>query len=193
MQLGLVPVGTTDDCNESEWIETGVEVTVGECPVKVTLTCFFVAVDACGNTSATATSTINIIDDAAPVITCPSDITVDCTSSLDPMATGMASASDACGDATVSYTDGAITGTCPQTLVRTWTATDECGLTSTLHPDHHDHRHYSTSIGNARRNSWHRYVRRVEEKMHLRLAKALTKTASYKQRSVVQAALVWYQ
>ena len=105
-------------------------VTVGDCPVKVTLTCFFVAVDACGNTSATATSTINIIDDAAPVITCPSDITVDCTSSLDPMATGMATAIDACGDATVSYTDGAITGTCPQTLVRTWTATDECGLTS---------------------------------------------------------------
>ncbi len=129
--LGLVPVGTSDDCNESEWIETGVEVAVGECPVKVTLTCYFVAVDACGNTSATSSSTISIVDETAPVITCPADITVDCSGSLDPMATGMASATDDCGDATVTYTDGAITGECPQTLVRTWTATDECGLTST--------------------------------------------------------------
>jgi hypothetical protein len=47
----------------------------------VTLTCFFAAVDACGNTSATASSTINIVDETAPVLVMPEQtyINITCT------------------------------------------------------------------------------------------------------------------
>jgi len=81
MQLGLVPTGTTDDCNESEWEEVGVSVVLGDCPTIVTLTCTFQAVDACGNVSETGSTTINVVDNTAPDLVMPEQtfIHITCT------------------------------------------------------------------------------------------------------------------
>ena len=89
------------------------------------------ATDECGNT-ASSTQTITIVDTTPPVITDVADKTIECTTSIDPSATGSATASDSCGSATVSYTDGPMTNACGNTgvFVRTWTATDECGNSS---------------------------------------------------------------
>ncbi|MCH2214251.1 MAG: hypothetical protein MK086_03680, partial [Flavobacteriales bacterium] len=129
---GLVPLGTTDDCNDSDWIEVSIEVTLSDsCDGLAQLICTFVAEDDCGNTSDEIASFLNIVDNTAPVITCPSDVTVDCDGDSSPAGTGTATATDDCGgDVDISYVDGPTTGDCTQAFTRTWTATDACGNSS---------------------------------------------------------------
>lgn len=108
------------------------DVTIGgPCDQDYTISRTWIATDASGNT-ATCVQTISISDNTAPVITCPvviSPITCGTIPSF-----GFAIATDAC-DGTVSFTfiTDSIPGTCDQayTLVRTWTASDDCGNTST--------------------------------------------------------------
>src|SRR5678809_196898 len=85
------------------------------------------ATDDCGN-SAQCSATIVVQDNLAPIINCPVVISpIQCgqTPSF-----GNPTVLDAC-DATVNVTflDVTITGLCPQayTVIRTWTATDDCG------------------------------------------------------------------
>src|SRR5690606_2222117 len=69
-----------------------------------------------------------------PSLTCPPNITIECTDSTEPGNTGMASASDSCDSAPqVTYSDVIVDGSCPQSYVinRTWTASDCCNDTST--------------------------------------------------------------
>ena len=116
-----------DACNTATVTHSDGPIT-GSCPQTFVRT--FTAIDACGN-MATCTQLITIIDDAPPVITCPVDITVSCeNNNTDPAITGTATATDACSAVDVNFTDGPITGICPQTFVRTWTATDACGNTT---------------------------------------------------------------
>ncbi|HMN42290.1 MAG TPA: GC-type dockerin domain-anchored protein [Phycisphaerales bacterium] len=81
---------------------------------------------------------VTIGDTTAPVITCPSDLTVSWSDGKDPWATGSATAVDACdASPVISYTDdrsgltacGNIGGR--GTLLRTWKATDHCNNFST--------------------------------------------------------------
>ncbi len=63
-------------------------------------------------------------------ITCPADITIQCDGSTSPENTGSATATTTCpGGATVTYSDVRTDGDCANnyTLTRTWTATDNCG------------------------------------------------------------------
>ena len=90
--------------------------------------------DPCGNSS-TALQTINIIDDTPPVITCPTDVVVECSDDLSPAAQGEATATDNCDDPidiTILYADGVVGGVCTgeSVITRTWTATDVCGNSS---------------------------------------------------------------
>jgi large repetitive protein len=89
------------------------------------------ATDACGN-AATCVQTIGVVDTTPPVITCPTDRTVECTGSTAPAATGTATASDTCGSVSVSYTDAFAPG-CGNSgvITRTWKATDACGNIAT--------------------------------------------------------------
>ncbi|MFT4771150.1 MAG: hypothetical protein ACI83L_002555, partial [Cryomorphaceae bacterium] len=132
VQLGLLPEGAQDDCGEAQVVEIGIEATVPEdaCPILVELTCIFVAVDDCENTSEPSSTSIFIIDNTAPVITCPIDIEVSCEDGYSTDITGMASATDDCGDATVSFDDVVVSEGCPMIIERTFTATDGCELTS---------------------------------------------------------------
>ncbi|MDG2247180.1 MAG: hypothetical protein P8L71_12575, partial [Flavobacteriales bacterium] len=112
-----------DNCSEFEVTYVDGPAT-DDCPAVFVRT--WTATDACGNASS-CTQNITINDFAAPVITCPADVTVECTESLDPSNTGEATAMDDCSTPNVTYVDGPMTGDCPYTVERTWTAVDPCG------------------------------------------------------------------
>src|SRR5690606_16886440 len=76
---------------------------------------------------------ITIEDTEAPVISCPTNVTLECDESTDPSNTGFATATDNCSGVTVTYSDvstqdaDGIAGTCDDyeyVITRTWTAVD---------------------------------------------------------------------
>ena len=87
------------------------------------------ATDDCGNSSS-ADQVINVQNVTAPVIDpLPASSTIDC-SSVPSFAT--ATASDNCSAFTLTFTDVTTTGACAgaYSVTRTWTATDDCGNSS---------------------------------------------------------------
>ncbi|WP_204344970.1 hypothetical protein, partial [Psychroserpens algicola] len=140
-----VPADITIECNESiDPTNTGnatasdtcgnvtvtyTDASVADCGNTETITRTWTATDDCGNT-VSETQTITIEDTTDPILTLPSDITIECNDSIDPTNTGNATATDACGNATVSYVDTSAEA-CgnTETITRTWTATDDCGNT----------------------------------------------------------------
>jgi hypothetical protein len=120
-----------DDCDQSPSIGFTDVTTSGPCAQSYTISRTWTATDVAGNT-ATCLQTITLEDTTAPVITCPVVISpIECGTIP---SFGFAIALDAC-DPTVAFTfvTDSIPGTCSQsyTLTRTWTATDECGNSST--------------------------------------------------------------
>ena len=90
----------------------------------------FTAVDGCGN-STSAVQTISFLDTTAPTFTAtPEDLSLDCSEAL-PVT--IAEASDDCGTVSVNYTDETVAGDCAgqYTVLRTFTAEDGCGNSST--------------------------------------------------------------
>jgi hypothetical protein len=81
------------------------------------------------NSNATTyTQTITVVDTTAPSFTTsPANVTVQCSASSAPSATGTAVASDNCDDdVTVSYADTTVAGTGNNSVItRVWTATDD--------------------------------------------------------------------
>ena len=120
----------TDDCNNPPIITYSDVVTVGACPILFTVTRTWKATDACGN-MASCDQVIIVKDDTAPTITCPDDVTLDCPADTMPSNTGIATGVDLCSTTAISYSDDVTPGLCPNTysIVRTWTATDDCGNT----------------------------------------------------------------
>ena len=138
MQNGLVPTGTQDDCNDSEWDEIGVNViTEGfdDCTTRVILECIFVAIDECGNTSDPASTFLAVVSVNDPSITAPEDVVIECAEDAAPnFADVMASADcnlafevDADGPELLEG-DGFCSGSVWQF---TYIVTDECGRTAT--------------------------------------------------------------
>ena len=97
-------------------------------PLIVTHT--YIATDACGKAD-TCDQIITVIDDTAPAITCPADLTIECDDDSSPANTGSATATDNCGGAvTIAFSDAVDLSGCggyTGTITRTWTATDDCG------------------------------------------------------------------
>ena len=87
----------------------------------------WIATDECGN-FASCVQTITVRDTTKPSITCPADVVLECPANTGANATGVATAQDACGQVTMSFSDS-VSNACGGTKVisRTWTATDECG------------------------------------------------------------------
>jgi hypothetical protein len=86
--------------------------------------------DDCGNKSGTYTQTIYIDDNTAPEIYCPPTTAIAYGESTDTTNTGKATATVNCDAAvTITYTDIYTDGGCSgsSTLLRIWTATDDCG------------------------------------------------------------------
>jgi len=78
--------------------------------------------------------TITVADTTPPTITCPPNLLFECPAgpaSFNPVDTGVATGHDACGAVAIAFTDAVTTSSGGRKLVsRTWTATDECGLTA---------------------------------------------------------------
>jgi len=121
--VDLNQVTAIDNCDPSPVVAFVSDMSDGQtCPETITRT--YQATDDCGN-MATCTQTITVDDTTPPVMTCPADISLQCDDPTDPSFTGTATATDNCstvGNITVAFSDQINGG-----IVRTWTATDECG------------------------------------------------------------------
>jgi len=121
----------SDNCDPDPSLTHNDVTTPGDCPQEYSVTRTWTATDACGNTS-TASQTIYVVDDVAPVISGVGDNgTVPCT---EAPVFSTPTVSDNCDpDPTMTHADDTTLGDCPQEycVTRTWTATDACGNTST--------------------------------------------------------------
>jgi hypothetical protein len=95
----------TDACDPAPSV-TYIDVTVaGTCPQEYTIDRIWLAADACGNVNLLCRQRIDIVDNTPPVITCPADLTLECS---DPIPTDTATATDNCGPVdsiAISYQD----------------------------------------------------------------------------------------
>jgi hypothetical protein len=122
----------TDHCDASPTITFTDVTTGGSCPQERTIHRTWKATDDCGNFS-TCLQDIFVDDNQAPTITCPPNITIECSANTGPGTTGTATASDNCdGTPTITFSDVTSAGG-PQTFIitRTWNASDDCGNSST--------------------------------------------------------------
>src|SRR5690606_924685 len=123
----------TDNCGAVTWTHNyDVANFVATCGNAGSIEVTFTATDACGNAT-TATATFTITDATAPTFneTLPAAEVVATCDNIPTAA--VLTASDNCGIATVTFTETTVNGLCANSydLVRVWTATDECGNTTT--------------------------------------------------------------
>jgi len=140
-----VPADITLDCNDTpdspssisviatDNCDTNVEITFeevrvdGGCPDNYTLERTWTATDNCGN-QVSETQIITVGDNEAPILSGgPIDVTVDCNN-IPPPAT--LTATDDCDtNVDITFNESRIDGPCVDSyqLIRTWTATDDCG------------------------------------------------------------------
>ncbi|MFC4511296.1 hypothetical protein ACFO28_13355, partial [Flavobacterium buctense] len=127
----MISLTATDNCNDVITVVGVDAVAQGECPNSFTVTRTWTFTDACNNTSSVS-QIITVSDTLAPtfVDVAPANTTASCDNI--PSA-AVLTAIDNCGTATVTMSQTTIQGNCPSNyqLVRTWTATDECGNTAT--------------------------------------------------------------
>lgn len=127
----------SDACDELVSVSYSDSVAAGDCPAESTITRTWTATDACDNT-VSGVQTISVSDTQAPIFTSPpANRTVQCDTSSN--ATELASwlagvtASDACGNVTLTNSFQGLTTTCggAGSTTVTWTASDECGNSTT--------------------------------------------------------------
>jgi len=124
---------TLDEATSSDLCGS-VEITLqestelGVCEGSYSLVRIFTATDDAGN-STSATQTITIVDTTAPELTVPNNLSLTCIGSND---LGTAIYSDLCSNVALTISSDTILGTCPAnySISRTFTATDNCGNTS---------------------------------------------------------------
>ena len=124
-ELVLDAATASDNCGEVT-IEQVSETTAGDCAGNYTITRTFTATDDCGN-STSATQTITVEDTTAPEFTSvPADYTAECS---DALILDDATASDNCGSVSIEVSSETLAGDAAgnYTVVRTFTATDDCG------------------------------------------------------------------
>ena len=131
---GLPPLTTpevTDNCDKNVIVVYTENVARGNCEGNAVISRKWTATDHCGNVS-TATQTITIQDNVAPVISNVSQsLTVNCGDVADASVRPVVS--DNCDkNPVLSYKDSISTsGGCQGSVIRIWTATDACGNSST--------------------------------------------------------------
>jgi hypothetical protein len=131
----IASVTTSDNCGGSATVTfVGDAINNQTCVNRFNVTRTYRATDECGN-SATCTQTITVFDNTAPLITCPTNVTVQCASQVPAPNIGGVTTNDNCGGtATVTFVGDAINGqTCVNrfNVIRTYRATDECGNSAT--------------------------------------------------------------
>jgi large repetitive protein len=130
-ELETVPVPTaSDNCDMEVDVTVELDTNSGGCPYVIIR--YLTATDDCGN-STTGEQYITIIDNTAPTIVVPADMTVECDNV--PAAPGVegAEVSDNCEyEVSVEFDTEVIPGECENsyTILWIWTATDYCENTS---------------------------------------------------------------
>ena len=119
-----------DNCGYDVTVEFRTEMVEGECEDSYTILWIWEALDYCENFS-TDTTVITVVDTTNPMLEVPQGGMFDCDEEI---VYGQASATDNCDeDVEITFSDANTPGECPQEfmLVRTWTATDNCGNVAT--------------------------------------------------------------
>jgi gliding motility-associated-like protein len=131
IQAWLSGVTATDNCGTPIVINDFTTIT-SKCGVPQTV--IFTAIDNCGNISKMS-STITITDTRVPVIPAITPLALDCadigTDIKIQIWLNSVRATDLCGNAVVTHNYTGISNFCGTPLTVTFTATDECGNTST--------------------------------------------------------------
>ena len=84
----------------------------------------------CDESISSCVSSFTVVNNAPPLITCPSDVIIDCDESTQPSFTGMPTCEDDCENLGSSYSDQVDdTDPCGVVITRTWTCMDACGNT----------------------------------------------------------------
>jgi uncharacterized repeat protein (TIGR01451 family) len=119
-------VGTDDNCGPVTVTWEGDESDNQTCPETITRT--YRATDACGN-YVECEQLIIVNDTTDPeIISCPGTVNVQCPGDEPPHNTSLVDAYDNCGQVTVTWEgDESDNQTCPETITRTYRATDACG------------------------------------------------------------------
>ncbi len=106
----------------------------GTCPFVYQLTRTWTVIDECGN-SYSESQLINVIDTIPPVATDPAPITIQCSADIPaPDPSIVTDENDNCSsNITVAFVNDISDGnSCPETITRTYSLTDECGNSSTV-------------------------------------------------------------
>ncbi|MBP7849977.1 MAG: T9SS type A sorting domain-containing protein [Lentimicrobiaceae bacterium] len=129
-----IPTGL-DNCTDASFAFTDNPV-AGTCEGEQTITRTWVALDGCGNVSATDDQIIQITDTTAPTFTKPADITIytdaSCLYDASIGVTGdVTDENDNCttGQLDALYSDDTLKGSCQGSWIieRTWSLEDDCG------------------------------------------------------------------
>ncbi|MFT5148929.1 MAG: hypothetical protein ACI86P_001615, partial [Flavobacteriales bacterium] len=121
---GAATLTAVDNCDTDVEVLFDEILSPGACPGSYTIFRTWTATDDCGNT-AEHMQTVTITDIVDPEFEgiLPGDLTVECD--MIPDAATL-TATDLCGTAVVTMEENTSSTTCPSTLTRVWTATDEC-------------------------------------------------------------------
>lgn len=127
-----IPGGTAiadDNCDNDVEVTVSVSENALNCGYQIIRT--FTAYDDCGNT-ATSQQVITVTDTGLPTLVgVPADITVDLKAGQSVPDPANVTATDLCdNDVTVTFTQIENVKDCGYLLIRTWTATDDCGNTA---------------------------------------------------------------
>ena len=120
----------SDNCDSSPVVSLAEAITPGSCAGSYILTRTWTATDDCGNSSSAA-QVVTVVDATAPVLVgVPADVTAECDSVPAPASPTATDNFDAAP--VVSFLETIAAGVCAgdYVLTRTWTATDECGNSS---------------------------------------------------------------
>jgi large repetitive protein len=122
-------VTAIDNCDSEVVVEVSEESVPGNCGSIVTYT--WTATDACGNTT-TEERTYALTDDSGPVFELAVDtVYASCGDDVNTLNIAAPAVSDACSEITVfEYSDEEMPADCGSVIVRTYTAADGCGNTS---------------------------------------------------------------
>ncbi|GIV33141.1 MAG: hypothetical protein KatS3mg031_0676 [Chitinophagales bacterium] len=119
-----------DGCGGQVQLTYEDDTIAGQCANAYIIIRTWTATDACGNSSS-ATQAITVTDDTPPVITgIGPDKSITCEEAVE---FDQATAQDGCGgQVQLAYEDDTIAGQCANAyiIIRTWTATDACGNSS---------------------------------------------------------------
>jgi large repetitive protein len=119
----IANVSATDNCTQNMAVSMEEQILSASCPIEIIRT--WSTMDACGN-QATASQHILINDTIAPTLIAPADMNAECSSL--PIAPTPIATDNCDQDVEVIYEEEILAGTdCQYTIVRTWTATDDCG------------------------------------------------------------------